>query len=62
MSKKQQVVMAIVKNAADDCRAADFCEPSEVRTVKTLVKRGILKMWKLETKTCGYQDYLATYA
>ena len=62
MTRAQRVVMAIVENAAADCRAADFCTPESVRVVKTLVKHGILKMWKTGTKTGGYTDYKVTYA
>lgn len=62
MTRKQQVVMAIVENAATDCSAAHFALPEEVATVKQLVKRGILKMWETGTRTGGYKDYVATYA
>jgi hypothetical protein len=62
MTRAQQIILAIVKNAADDCRPADFATPEDVRVVRQLVKRGILKMWATGTKTGGYTDYVATYA
>jgi len=62
MSRAQRQVLSIVANAAADCRAADFCRPEEVKVVRQLVKRGILKMWATGTTTGGYKDYLATYA
>lgn len=54
--------MAIVKNAADDCRAAQFADPKEVSTIKTLAKRGILKAWKTDEKWCRHTVWFATYA
>lgn len=62
MSSLQRVVMAIVKNAADDCRAAQFADPKEVSTIKTLAKRGILKAWKTDEKWCRHTVWFATYA
>lgn len=62
MSRAQQSVLAIVANAAADCRAAEFALPEEVRVVRQLVKRGILKMWDTGKKCGGYKEWLATYA
>ena len=62
MTRKQEIMMAVVANAAADCREASFIDPSDVKSVKQLAKMGILKVRKSSEKLAGFSEYYATYA